>query len=197
MLRIGAVVLAAGESKRMGFPKMLLPFRGKPILSLVLKTVIDSGIDSIIVVLGHKNEKLIPLMEPTIADYCINYRFQEGMLSSVICGIKHLRQQTDAIMIFPGDQPLITVGTIKLLIDNYKITDKEIIIPVYDGKRGHPVLIGSHLIGEIEKLDPEIGLRGLSQEFPYQIHEVVTNDQGVIKDFDTYEEYMNEINQVK
>lgn len=197
MLKIGAVVLAAGESKRMGFPKMLLPFNGKPILSVVLKTVIDSGINYIIVVLGHKSEKLIPLVESTTADYCINHNFQNGMLSSVICGIRHCRQQADAIMIFSGDQPLITVDAINLLIDSYKKTDKEIIIPVFDGKRGHPVLIGSTLIGEIEKLDPEIGLRGLSQEYSYEVLEVVSNDQGIIKDFDTYEEYLNEINQMK
>jgi molybdenum cofactor cytidylyltransferase len=197
MLKIGAVVLAAGESKRMGFPKMLLPFRGKPIISVVLKTVIDSGIDYIIVVLGHRYEMLIPLIDPATADYCINHHYHEGMLSSVVCGIKRLRQQVDAIMIFPGDQPLISPELIQLLTDNYNKTDKEIIIPVYEGRRGHPILIGSSLMGEIEKLDPETGLRGLSLEYPYAVLEVNSNDPGIIKDFDTYEEYMHEINQTK
>jgi molybdenum cofactor cytidylyltransferase len=197
MFKIGAVVLAAGESKRMGFPKMLLPFRGKPILSVVLRTIIDSGIDYIIVVLGHRHEMLIPIIEPTIADYCINHHYHQGMLSSVLCGIKRLRQQTDAIMIFPGDQPLISVESVKLLTDNYNKTDKEIIIPVYQGRRGHPVLIGHSLVGEIEKLDPETGLRGLSLEYPYAVLEVETNDPGIVKDFDTYEEYIHEINQMK
>lgn len=197
MLKIGAVVLAAGESKRMGFNKMLLPFPGKPMLSVVLTTVIESDIDYVIVVLGDKSEKLLSLIKQTSADYCVNQQYKEGMLSSVICGIKHLRQQVDALMIFPGDQPLVSSGTIKLIIDSYKKTYKEIIIPVFEGKRGHPVLIGSSLIGEIERLDPETGLRGLVKAYPHAVLEVKTNDPGTIKDFDTYEEYLNEINQIK
>lgn len=193
---IGAVVLAAGESRRMGRPKMLLPFRGTTIIEQVLKNIREAGIEKITVVIGAEKEKLSQMLQNTSVSLCINNNYREGMLSSVICGIMSLPENTEGILVFPGDQPLIAPATISKLVEHFKAGEGSILIPVYKGSRGHPLLFDAIYRPEIGKLSPAEGLRSLSAAHPGDVREIETDDPGILKDFDTCDDYLKETNQI-
>ena len=195
MTGIWSIILAAGESRRMGYPKMLLEFRGKTMLENVIEHVAGSGTDGILVVLGANREKLTGIVENCGVRYCINDNYKEGMLSSVQCGIRNLPAGIRAVMVFQGDQPLIFPHVIDRLIEAYGTTGKGLVIPVYGGKRGHPLLIGSRYREEIDSLSHEEGLRAITGMHSEDILEVAVNDPGILKDFDTWDDYKTELNQ--
>ena len=175
---------------------MLLPFNGSTMLESVITNVSGSVVDKIIVVLGAEKEALVQVLSKLQIDYCFNDYYKEGMLSSVQCGFRNLPHESDAVLVFQGDQPLITAKTINPLIEAYFFSGKGIVIPVYSSKRGHPILIDNKYRKEIEKLTPDKGLRMLSGMFPDDVLEVETSESGILRDFDTYEEYKKGINQI-
>lgn len=190
-----AIILAAGESKRMGSPKMLLPFSGSTMLETVLQNVKGAGLKNIIVVLGEKNDKILELVSNAHVMHCYNDDYKSGMLSSVQCGFRNIPEDFDAALVFQGDQPLISPLSVRSVIEEYISADFGIVIPVFAKKRGHPILIDSKYRDKIEKLDPSKGLRSLASLYPEDVLEVETNDPGILRDFDTYEDYINGINQ--
>ena len=197
MGEIWAVILAAGESKRMGSPKMLLPFNGSTMIECVIANVTKSDADKIIVVLGAEKEALIQLTGKWHIEYCYNENYKEGMLSSVQCGFKNLPPGCKASLVFQGDQPLITYITINTVINAYISSEKGIVIPVYRDKRGHPILIDMKYRNDIDKLSRDKGLRSLAYKFAADVFEVETDESGILRDFDTYEQYKKGINLIK
>jgi molybdenum cofactor cytidylyltransferase len=197
MGEIWAVILAAGESKRMGSPKMLLPFNGSTMLECVIANVSKSDVDKIIVVLGAEKEALIQLADKLHIEFCYNEKYKEGMLSSVQCGFKNLPFGCKASLVFQGDQPLITSDTINSVINAYLSSGKGIIIPVYKNKHGHPILIDMKYRNDIDKLSADKGLRSLRYKFPADVLEVDTDESGILRDFDTYDQYTKGINLIK
>jgi molybdenum cofactor cytidylyltransferase len=196
MGELWSIILAAGESKRMGFPKMMLTFKGRTILETVIEVVSSSSVNNTLIVLGAEKEKLTDLIRKYCVKHCYNDNYREGMLSSVKCGFSNLPSDFDAVLVFQGDQPLITTEAINMVIEAYRSSGKGIVIPVYNKKRGHPILIDRKYTDNIKKLDNRVGLRSLPYQFSYDVMEVETNDPGILRDFDTYEEYEKEINQI-
>jgi molybdenum cofactor cytidylyltransferase len=194
---IWSIILAAGESKRMGFPKMLLQFNGKTMIENVIDHVSESESDGIMVVLGANSENIIDIVMKYDVKYCYNDNYRDGMLSSVQCGVKNLPSDTEAVMIFQGDQPFITSSVINSLIHEYRSSCKGIIIPVHDGKRGHPLLLDRKYLDDIDKLDPDRGLRSITGIYSGDVLEVQTDEPGILRDFDTYDDYKKELNQIK
>ena len=101
------------------------------------------------------------------------------------------------MLVFQGDQPLITSNAVNEVIEAYLSSKYGIVIPVYDGKRGHPILIDRKYRNEIVKLSPRVGLRELTLRFHDDILEVKTEEPGILKDFDTYKEYLEGTNQIQ
>jgi molybdenum cofactor cytidylyltransferase len=194
---IWAVILAAGESKRMGFPKMFLTFNGKTMIENVISNVLGSAVVNTLVVLGAEKDSLIELIGKLPVLYCYNDKYKEGMLSSVKCGFRNLPSDYRAVLVFQGDQPFITPEAINTVINAYLYSGSGIVIPTFKNKRGHPLLIDSKYKGEIEKLCDSKGLRSLADKFSDDVLEVDTNESGILKDFDTYKEYEMEINQIQ
>jgi len=192
-----AIILAAGESIRMGLPKMLLLFNNKTMIENVIMNVTGSEVDNTLVVLGSGKEDLIELIEKFDVSYCFNDNYKEGMLSSVKCGFKNIPSDFEAVLVFQGDQPLIPPSVINMVIEAYRSTGKGIVIPVYNKKRGHPLLIDNRYKDEIERLDSNEGLRSLSYKYSGDVLEVETDISAILRDFDTYEEYKKEINQIQ
>jgi molybdenum cofactor cytidylyltransferase len=190
--KIWSIILAAGESKRMGSPKMLLPFNGSTILENVIHNVAGSAADGILVVLGANAEKICELVSIYGVLQCKNENFREGMLSSVKCGFRNLPGDMEAVLVFQGDQPCISAGTINSLIDAFHQSDKGIVLPVYKGKRGHPLLLDIKYSEEVERLDPDEGLRGVIRLHADDIQEVDTMESGILRDIDTLEDYILE-----
>jgi len=195
MGEIWSIILAAGESKRMGFPKMLLTFNGKTMIENVIGNVRRSDADNTLVVLGAHKEILTDIIIKSNVKYCYNNNYKEGMLSSVKCGFKNLPSDFKAALVFQGDQPLITPAVINSVINAYRSSGKGIVIPVHNKKRGHPLFLDRKYSIEIDRLDAREGLRSLAYKFPDDVLEVETDDTGILRDFDTYEDYRKEINQ--
>lgn len=194
MKKFWAIVLAAGESKRMGSPKMLLDFGGKTMLERVIENVTASEIPNVLVVMGAEREKLTEIIERLPVSLCFNENYKEGMLSSVKCGFRNVPQDTDAVLVFQGDQPFISPEVVNSVIEKYLSSDFGLVVPVFDGKRGHPLLIGQKYFSKIEFLDSSEGLRSLTRKNSKDVLEVNTNQPGILRDFDTYADYKNEIN---
>lgn len=191
---IGAIILAAGESKRMGFPKMLLPLYGKTMLENVIGNVAGSEVDEMIVVLGGGPEELKEIVKNMSAKYCYNENYTNGMLSSVQCGFRNISAELDAVLVFQGDQPFITVAVANRVIEAYKSSDKGIVIATYNTKRGHPILIDKKYRNMIEKLDASEGLRSLASLYPDDVLEIETDTEVILRDIDTFQDYETEIN---
>ena len=196
MSGICAIVLAAGGSVRMGTKKMLLPYRGMTIIEKVIENVLASGIDRVLVVTGSGKDEIVKVIRRLPVEQCYNENWKEGMLSSVKCGFRSLPEKCSAAMVFLGDQPMIHTATIEEVIYAYLKSGKGIIMPVYKKKRGHPLLIDIKYTDELEKLNPDEGLRMLAHKFPVDVLEVETDDPAVLKDIDTPEDYGNELNQI-
>ena len=197
MGEIWAIVLAAGESKRMKVPKLLLPFNGKTMIEKVVENVTRSEVFHTLVVLGSYRNEILGVIGHLAASYCYNENYRNGMLSSVQCGFKSLPAYYDAVLVFPGDQPMIGPEVTNMIIKAYRETGKGIIIPVYRKKRGHPILIDRRYRVEIEKLDVREGLRALAHKFASDVYEVEVDNDGILRDIDTREEYINELNQIQ
>jgi molybdenum cofactor cytidylyltransferase len=186
-----AFILAAGASTRMKTQKMLLPFQGKTII----ETVVDNALkvtDNVVVVLGSHKEQIAAKLEGRNISVAVNENYLQGMLSSVICGFSALPENTNAALIFLGDQPQVPHQAAALVIENWEKTGKGIVIPTYQGKRGHPVLIETRYSNEIENLDHEKGLRQLMEIRKNDILEVDCQYPEILRDIDTPEEYEKE-----
>lgn len=194
MGEIWAIILAAGESKRMKVPKMLLPFHGETMIEKVVENVAGSEVFRTLVVVGSFREEVSGAISHTGVSICYNENYRNGMLSSVKCGFKNLPALYDAVIVLPGDQPFIEPDVINSLIKAYRETGKGIIIPVYRKKRGHPILISSKYRDAVDSLDENEGLRALSVMFKEDVFEVKTNSPEILKDFDTKQDYLNELN---
>ncbi len=194
MGKIWAIILAAGESKRMKVPKMLLPFGGKTMIEMVIENVIRSEVFRTLVVVGSYRDEILGSISHLPVNHCYNENYSKGMLSSVQCGFKNLPADFEAVLVFPGDQPFIEPDVINLIINSYRKKRKGIIIPVYRKKRGHPLLIDRRYRDEINTLDEDQGLRSLSNLHQEDVFEVKTSSPGILKDFDTKEDYLNELN---
>jgi molybdenum cofactor cytidylyltransferase len=152
-----------------------------------------SRIDGTIVVLGSGREDILKRIEKLPVRHCHNIDFRNGMLSSVKCGLLSVPADAGAIIIFLGDQPKIESVITDKIIDAYLRSGKGIIIPVYNGRCGHPLLVDNRYREEIFMLKPEEGLKALRTRFPGDVLEVEVNTPSVVNDIDTPEEYLNEI----
>ena len=190
---IWAVILAAGESKRMGKPKLLLPYGEKTIIETIVATIVSSKVEQTLVILGSDREKTEEKIKNYPVKVVYNRDFRSGMLSSVQCGFKSLPEETRAVLVVLGDQPKISTTVINKLIDAYKSSGKGIVLPVYKKERGHPVLIDVKYGEEVENLSPEAGLRGTVYNHPEDILEVDVETSSIFQDIDYMEDYKKEL----
>ena len=186
-----AIILAAGSSRRMGSQKLLLPYGSTTMIETVVDQVQKSNIEHVLVVLGPEPGKVKKVLANKAVKFCLNTRHEEGMLSSVICGIRALPQEAEAALIYLGDQPEIPPEVSNRVLEAYDDDLFGIVIPVYNHRRGHPLLVDMKYRREIEKLDLEQGLRALRHQFPEDVLEVDVDAPGILVDIDTREDYSN------
>ncbi len=193
MKEVWAIILAAGASTRMKRQKLLLPFNGKTMIETVVENVTNTVVTNIMVVLGSHSEEIISIIGNHNLHFCVNRNYMDGMLSSAICGFRALPPEAKAALIFLGDQPQIPPQATGLVIDAWLHSQNGIVMPTFNGRRGHPVLIETRYKSEIEKLDPDKGLKTLSEKFINDVLEVKCNIPEILRDIDTPEEYESEI----
>ncbi len=190
---IAGIVLAAGESKRMGRQKLLMPYNGKTFIETILDKISASEVDYTRVVVGHEPHRIIEAIKKYPAEVVHNEQYRSGMLSSVQAGLKNLPHRTRAVLIFLGDQPMVKTAIIDRLIEACRHGDRKIVLPVFEGRRGHPVLIDLVFKKEIFNLDPDKGLRDLIHRHETDVLEVHVDSPEILKDIDTIEDYKQEL----
>lgn len=190
---IWAVILAAGESKRMGKPKLLLPFGEKSIIESIIESVLESRVKNVIVILGSERKRIEDKIKGFSVKITYNPDFRKGMLSSVQCGFRTVPEDGQAVLIVLSDQPGIKSEVIDNLVDAYFESSKGIVLPVYQGERGHPVLIDMKYRQEVENLSPDIGLRGIVYSHPEDVIEVKVDTPSILMDIDDEADYSREL----
>ena len=193
---IAALILAAGLSRRMGKPKMLLPWGATTVLGQVISTFMQSGVSEIIVVTGGAHEAVQLEAERVAKAFrlsCVhNPQFETGeMLSSLQCGLASLGKQVDSVLVGLGDQPQLSLGAVSKVVSAYETSPADLIVPSHDMRRGHPWLVQRNLWEQILALEPPLTLRDFLNAHAGDIL-YVEADQSILKDLDTPEEYQRE-----
>lgn len=192
-----AVVLAAGLSSRMGTQKMLLPYGESTIVETVVGQIGKSGIENIVVVLGADHELISEKLAGYPVKLAVNERFRDGMHTSVMKGVGAIPDGEGFVLIFLGDQPQIESRVIRQVIEAAKSSGKGIVIPLFNGKRGHPPLYHLKYRSELVNLSVTSGLRAVAQTFQEDVFEVETRCPEILRDIDTPADYQNEIHKTK
>jgi molybdenum cofactor cytidylyltransferase len=190
---ICAVVLAAGLSRRMGVQKLLLPFSGKTVIAHIVDQLLASTVDEIHVVAGHQAERISAELSGRALSVVKNPDYKSGMLSSVRQGLASLPEKCRAVMVVLGDQPSVTTELVDKMLQAFAATEKSILVPLYEGKRGHPILFCSLYRDEILTHYDDVGLRGLLHSHPGDIYELTVSDASVLCDMDYPEDYRREL----
>ena len=187
---VSVVVMAAGESKRMPEPKLLLHFGNSTILERTIDNLLGSEVGELIVVLGHKAGKMKQCIGGRPVTLTINPAYCNGMSTSLVTGLGSVSDETSGIMIALADQPLVDSETINLLIEAFTASDKGIAIPVYQGRRGNPVIFANKYKEELLKVEGDTGGREIIKRHPDDLLEVDVNCEGVCIDIDTEDAYL-------
>ena len=186
---VSAILLAAGESRRMSQPKLLLPLGGSTVLEQTLDNLLQSRVDEVIVVVGNKADEMLKRIGKRPVKVITNPDFRQGMATSIIKGLGLVDPKASAVMLVLADQPLIDSQTINKLLDAFASHDKGIVIPVYQGKRGHPIIFAGKYKAALLQLKGDIGGRELVGQHPGDVLEVPVASRGVALDIDTPDDY--------
>ncbi len=186
MSHIAATLLAAGQSKRMGCSKQLLSLSGKPLIRHCLDTLLEAGLQDIIVVLGPTGQEVEPVIFDLPVSLVWNSVQKSDMADSVRIALGALAEDVDGVLVCLGDHPLVKAATIKKIITYFETHPDKIIIPVFNGKKGHPPLFPRSVIEEIYTLPT---LRDIVHRDTERIALLDINDSGVTVDVDTPEDF--------
>lgn len=189
---VAAIVLAAGESGRIGTPKALLRFGRKTFIRHIIDVLNSSEVDKVVVVLGANAGEIKNELAGCSITVAINQDYRAGQLSSVLKGIESVEPfSPDGILLHPVDNPMVSTEVIESLVEKFSETSCLIALPTFKRKRGHPVLFSAKLFDELKKAPPDIGARSVVWSHAAELVEVETQDEGVICDIDTQEDYEN------
>ena len=192
---IVGIILSAGESKRMGTPKQLLPWRNTIILQQVIDNASASQLGMLLLILGSSADAIAAKITTTSKTrILINHDFKAGMSSSVKCGIKNAPTDAEAYMLLLGDQPFIGPDIIDKLIHSYGAGRHGIVVPVYNGQRGHPVIFDSRYKQELLAINGQ-GAKEVTEKHAPDIFEVQVDAPDVLADIDTPQDYRKALGQ--
>lgn len=187
---ITAIILAAGQSKRMGQPKMLLPWGNETVLTHIVSVFQKAGLEDIFVVTGGAREQVESLVSNLGVKIIYNKDYSNGeMLSSIQCGIRALTRQTQGMLIGLGDQPQVQERSVQMVCDAFRESKSNLIVPSYQMRRGHPWLVARPLWGELLNLNPPQSSRDFLNQYADQIEYVKSDDPSILADLDTPDDY--------
>lgn len=193
---ISAIVLGAGESKRMGAQnKLLLPFGEKTLIETIVENVVASVVSEVIVVLGHEAEQVQAVLQHYPVQLVLNTNYQAGMTTSIQAGVRAVSSETDGIMVCLSDLPYVQTEDFNTLMQSFEVAkatnERQIVLPTFQGQRGNPVIFSVDYKSQILNQQGINGCRGVIQQNPDQVRKVEMPTSHVLIDIDTKEDYKN------
>lgn len=182
---ISAIVLAAGESRRMGRLKPLIKINNKTFLQHITDELRIAGISDIVVVVGFEADRIKQESGLSQIQFAVNKNYENGQFSSLQTGIRHLDKKCEAVLVCLGDQPQIRADWITRLVQVFGETRAPIVSPKFRVKRGHPILFSADLFDEILAMHPTQAAFDLKRAHKEEIVDVPIDDEGLIVDADT------------
>jgi molybdenum cofactor cytidylyltransferase len=192
---IVAVVLAAGESSRMGRPKALLPIDGQTFIERIVAALKETRVGKVMVILGHNAEEMRRRIEHLPVEILVNPDYKLGQLSSLQVAVRRLEKETDCdgMLVHLVDHPYIDAKLVKVMIERFYDGGKLIVVPRHGGKRGHPVIFSRKLFGELLAAPMDHGAKAVVNAHHVDTLEIDTQDSGVAVDIDTPELYRQHV----
>ena len=187
---IAAIILAAGASERMGHPKALLKLRGRTFLETVIDGCEASGVSRCVVVLGPDRDKVLSQVDLGDATVVENPTPVTGPIASIRIGLRELlNHPVEAVLVWHVDRPHIAVSTVTALMDRFREGGASVVIPEFDGVRGHPVVFARAVFEELMHVSDDEGARAVVRADPSRLDVVPVSDSAVTEDVDTPEAY--------
>lgn len=186
---ISAILLAAGESKRLGGSKLLLPLGEKTILETAVDHLLDSQAAEVIVVVGHKADEMKKILEARPVKVVFNSLYRNGMSTSIAQGLEAVGEKASGVLIALADQPHIEGSVVNQLIEKFLNGSRGIICPIYQGVQGHPVIFSMKYKGELLKLQGDTGGREIMNRHRDDVLEVAIPSPYILTDIDTQDDY--------
>ncbi len=187
---ITGVILAAGLSSRMGEFKQLLPIGGHPAVCKIA-SVLEENLRQVIVVVGHRAQEVQNALNGLKVECVINQDYRDGMLSSVQCAVREIGPSRDYLFCL-GDQPSLNGDIVQAVINRALRFDAGIVVPTYNGKRGHPLFLRRSYGPAILELKQGVGLNAITRTNPQDTVEVAVNYEAILQDMDTPADYVRE-----
>jgi len=187
---IAGLILAAGESSRMGQDKALLTYGGRTFLEIIVATLHEAGMERVVVVLGHHAEQIQGAVTLEGAEIVINRDYARGQTSSLQAGLRALESaELEAVVLCLVDHPLISADTVQALVASFRRSGAPVVIPTFQNQRGHPVLIARTLFSALLSLDPGEGANTVIGRHREATQFVAVSDPGILLDIDDTETY--------
>ena len=192
-VNISAILLGAGESKRMGRDKLSLPWGKETVLEHCLGILLRSEVQEIILVLSNLAQRKKIRCDHSKIKVVLNPRYREGMSTSIRRGLQVIDPRSQGVLIALADQPRLKTRTINCLIHAFALGKGKIVIPSFQKKMGHPVIFHRRYEGELKRLKGDVGGRSILEGHSREVTKVRVRSEGVIKDIDTWKDYGREL----
>jgi len=183
------IILAAGMSTRFGGPKQLQKLKDRYLLDWVLDAALGSQLEGLILVLGHHFETICTALGDSLHHPSLkvvnNPHYREGLSTSLRTGLSHLQHDFSSVMFLLADQPLLNSDNIDLLLARFHESQKDICVPIYQGRRGNPTLFSRNLYHQIEQLTGDVGARDIILTHPDRVLRVEIESPFIFSDIDT------------
>jgi molybdenum cofactor cytidylyltransferase len=186
---IDAIVLAAGESARMGKPKPLLRFGDRTFLEQMVTVLQDAHVDRITVVLGAEAEAIKRAVDLSKVNAVVNSNYRDGQLSSLLVGLENASAEREAILLCLVDNPFITCEIVNRVIRTFRETNAPIVIPTFHGKRGHPSLFAHSMFDQLSSAPRQEGARHVVYANEDKLVEVEVSERAVVVGINTPDDY--------
>jgi molybdenum cofactor cytidylyltransferase len=187
---IAGLILAAGESSRMGTDKALLEYRGRTFLETIAQALRDAGLERITVVLGHHAEAIRAATNLEGAEVVVNKNYSQGQTSSLQAGLRALASSDiEAVVLCLVDHPAVSAETMDKLIAAFQESPHAVIVPTFQNQRGHPVLFARALFDELLQLTPETGANTIIRTYRGRTRFVEVEDACILLDIDSPDDY--------
>ena len=187
--RIAGVLLAAGESKRLGQPKQLLRWHGRALIEHAAQAALDAGLDPVVVVIGSRADEMRAALRSTAVTLVENPRWLEGMSTSLHAGLSALPAGAVAAILLLVDQPRVSANHLRALIAAYHTSGKPIIVSAFKGRRASPTLFDRSLFDQLMQIRGDAGGRSVIQANLDLVEMIEVENELAIIDIDTLEDW--------